>query len=243
LQTMGCHSGKTSPPAAAKQPEAKNTLLAPGAQTQSPAKDAVKAEAPAEVAADVAEPSGIFNGVWCHGVINGNVLTWNDASISQICIDDMTRVIEVTYDGVSYSGELRADDQIYWNDGDIWSRQLAPANAEDSPATTPALTVTELRENAGHHLPTITEISVETLPEQLNAVKEAPAESAKAPASAQGIVPASGSSDAVAVPASVASTAITSPPEVTPSVKSNPLTEPRRDHPQPQRRERSMCCC
>jgi len=67
-----------------------------------------------------------FNGQWSRGVISGDKLTWRDgtvpASEAQIQIVD-GRKLETTWNGSSYTGELRDDDRIYWSDGDVWTRQ------------------------------------------------------------------------------------------------------------------------
>jgi len=238
---MGCHSGKISPPAASKQPAATNTLLAP--LTEPPVKDAIKevepAETPAEVAetpAEVAEPLGIFNGAWSHGVINGNALTWNDGSNSQIRIDEMTRAIEVTYDGLSYTGELRADDQIHWSDGDIWSRQLVAVAAEDLPEAASALKADDAEtshQESGHHLATIAESPLEKPTEQLQAPQEAPAAATIAPSAAERIAPESAGSKTYAGP----------PQQAAAHVKSTRPDEQCHDNQKTQRKERGMCCC
>jgi len=138
---MGCNSGKPSAPTAPKTrtPEwysadpLNHTLLTTNAQGQNLEKEAAK-ETPA-VSAERADPSqSVFNGAWNNGVINGDVLTWNDGVVSQVRIDEMTKVIEVTYQGTSFAGELRDDDKIHWDDGDTWTRVHFPNASLDTTA-------------------------------------------------------------------------------------------------------------
>ena len=86
--------------------------------------------------------SGIFDGLWSNGVIHGDKLTWHDDAVSKLFIDEATKVLQVTWQEISYRGELRADGKIYWSDGDVWNRGPHPppheAAAPPPPAEEPA---------------------------------------------------------------------------------------------------------
>merc|ERR1719197_1544907 len=62
-----------------------------------------------------------FDGQWDKGVILGDRLTWTDGQVTQLTMKD-AKLIELTWKGVSTSGELRGD-RIFWSDGEVWIKQ------------------------------------------------------------------------------------------------------------------------
>lgn len=77
-----------------------------------------------------------FNGSWISVVqeeagetaarlIKDDMLTWEDGSVTQLRIKSAGS-FEMEVHGWTYSGEIRADGKIYWDDGDIWRLQEAP---------------------------------------------------------------------------------------------------------------------
>lgn len=66
--------------------------------------------------------------VWMDGSVTRRIckVTWPDGTVSRAHIIDKTRVIEISYKQLPFTGELREDDCIHWNDGDIWYRYEEP---------------------------------------------------------------------------------------------------------------------
>lgn len=155
---MGCNSGKVSPPTKPSNTSAEHTLLA----AQNPVKEAIKDPFSAESFVDqwsavppggAAPPGGLlaccdtgkpaqdlFSGTWTNGVITGDKLMWDDGTVSELRIDEPTRVVEMTYKGQAYAGELRHDDKIHWDDGDVWTRRQAETTPAGATAPTEVVT-------------------------------------------------------------------------------------------------------
>merc|ERR1712232_361650 len=73
---------------------------------------------------DVWTRQSCFDGHWGNrGFIRGTTLVWNDGPATPIVITDR-QTLEVKLDGQVYSGELRADGQLHWDDGDVWVRHV-----------------------------------------------------------------------------------------------------------------------
>lgn len=113
---MGCKQAKGPAP---QSPSSKGTLLTSGAYGKESVKEA------SEVPSEPAKVSqGRFEGSWSGGVIHGSFLTWKDGSVSHVQIDETKGVVEVDEaHGASHIGEIGDDDNIHWNDGDVWSRR------------------------------------------------------------------------------------------------------------------------
>lgn len=137
---MGCRSGKVSAPGQSASGSDQRTLLTTPAPPQSSLKeDFLPRETRDIVSTDAAgstSPLG-FNGRWSSGAVNTigficdngpmamtrrSTLTWFDGTTSHIQVNDMTKSIEISYNGAPFTGELRDDDCIHWSDGDIWTR-------------------------------------------------------------------------------------------------------------------------
>merc|ERR1719189_695372 len=61
------------------------------------------------------------DGEWNRGTIFGRTLTWNEGEAVTLKIIT-ARTLQLTYLGTTYTGELRDDCRLHWDDGDIWTR-------------------------------------------------------------------------------------------------------------------------
>eukprot|EP00973_Karenia_brevis_P058336 8122757-Karenia_brevis.AAC.1 len=61
-----------------------------------------------------------IDGVWNKATIKGHQLIWESGDTWVISQIPHTKILTVK--GRLYTAELRADDRLYWNDGDIWTR-------------------------------------------------------------------------------------------------------------------------
>jgi len=61
------------------------------------------------------------DGEWNRGTICGRTLTWNEGEAVALKIIT-ARTLQLTYLGTTYTGELRDDCRLHWDDGDIWTR-------------------------------------------------------------------------------------------------------------------------
>merc|ERR1719189_3089427 len=61
------------------------------------------------------------DGEWNRGTICGRTLTWNEGEAVTLKIIT-ARKLQLTYLGTTYTGELRDDSRLHWDDGDIWTR-------------------------------------------------------------------------------------------------------------------------
>lgn len=182
---MGCNNGKAAAPTLREgrtlaELQENKTLL--NAQKNPGGYTLVK-----EVAV---VPHSIFDGAWSNGAvahighISDGKLTWSDGSVSEIKLTGMTTRVAVSYDGNTFTGELRrdwgADDKIHWSDGDVWSRtQAAPATAKVDKEVFPGATQSLMFADA--HRPD----EMETTPQPVPALVEkqrVPPASVQAPA-------------------------------------------------------------
>merc|ERR1719189_2714733 len=62
-----------------------------------------------------------LDGDWNRGTICGRTLTWNEGEVVALTIIS-GRTLQLTYLGTTYTGELREDCRLHWDDGDIWTR-------------------------------------------------------------------------------------------------------------------------